>query len=170
MQTSELFKVEIDVDRKRPYFSSSVNNIQLDFLVDTGANIPIFTLGVDTFLKYFPTAKRETKEHAVVTGFGKGETEATVFTVDSIRINSYCNTDYIVFKNFKVACCDRRDISSGLILPYGLFDVVNLMFMNTENNKKEIWINHKYNIYYCDFDTVEHGDIVRVFAYAQTED
>lgn len=159
---SKCLKLFNIIHRARPFVFVFSNRRLLHSLIDTGANIPIFTLGEEELFDYFPNAKLDNNYNVKLTGIGKGAISANLYNIDELTLQS--GSDKIVFKNFKLACCDKPELEISLILPGGLFEEMNLMFMSLVSPAKQVWIEHEYGIYYGDVELGESGNLLRVFA------
>jgi hypothetical protein len=130
-------------------------------------NVRVFENRNDEF---FPDAKREWKYNAAITGFGEGSTPAKLFRINTLRINSTEDKDYISIKDFFIACCDKKGIGASMILSSGLFNEVNLTFNNKDKRNRHIVIEHDRNVYNGNARINSKGGISRVFVFSQNSD
>ena len=77
----EKLKKKLSNKTDRPVFEISAGNKtkSIRCLFDTGADIPVFTLGKEMLLLYFPNAVLQEQFYAEISGFGKGEEQASIY-------------------------------------------------------------------------------------------
>lgn len=64
----------------KPAFDLFIRSgLRMRCLFDTGADMPVFTLGNDALCKYFPDAQLQKELTYILSGFGKGSEEASCF-------------------------------------------------------------------------------------------
>jgi hypothetical protein len=111
-------------------------------LLDTGADLCVFTRGKNRFLQNFPNATLVNEIKAAISGFGKGVDIADVYKVPEIVFyDSYNNEQSIKFENVLIACCEK-DLKVQLILGAPLFGKLNYKIVNEDINGKQIWIEY----------------------------
>jgi hypothetical protein len=131
----------------RPTIICEATNDYIECLIDTGANVSVFTLGKKALLEYFPDAVLRDDIILKLSGFGKYEEDADVYEIKKLVIRDSENShEYIELRNLKVACCKKVHIGSPMILSSGLFDNVNVMLMN-KTPKRQVWIEHDSDVY-----------------------
>jgi hypothetical protein len=150
-------------------FSMMVNGQRIKCLVDTGAHIPVFTRGADNLKMYFPDAERKYTMRAEINGFGNKDksTSGDVYEIHRLKLYSSYDSDYIAFENMNIVCCARDDIWKGLILPYNIFDMMDLMFINN-GESRELCLRHTQAVYNCGFSTINSGQLIKVTANVQS--
>jgi hypothetical protein len=131
-------------DDFRPIVSVDTYGGQIDCLIDTGANINVFTLGVENIKDYFPDAEALYRYKVELTGFGNGITDAVLYKIKRIKIKSDFDDDYINLENVYMACCSKTGIGAGIVLSCGVFDEVILSLKRKFN---EIDIEHDLTTY-----------------------
>ncbi|MBD5451666.1 MAG: hypothetical protein HDR25_03390 [Lachnospiraceae bacterium] len=74
----------------RPVFEINVQdgNKKIRCLFDTGADIPVFTLGREMLMMYFPNAVLCEEFYAEISGFGKSEEQALIYNIPNFIIQS----------------------------------------------------------------------------------
>jgi hypothetical protein len=164
MSMEKLLKMTIQ-NRYRPIVK--ICDKKLTCLVDTGANINVFTLGSDYLKKLFPNAERIYRFNVVLDGFGKGEEKADLYKIKRIKLTSDIDDDYLNYEDVLVACCDKAKIGAGLVLSAGMFDKLNIEIRHDVGKYGEIWLHHSLNIYNGDYILNTDGTrIMRTSAYA----
>jgi hypothetical protein len=149
----------------RPIVTVDTYGGQIDCLIDTGANISVFTLGVENIKDYFPDAEAVYRYKVELTGFGSGTTDAVLYKIKRIKIKSDFDDDYINLENVYVACCSKTGIGAGIVFSCGIFDEVILSLKRKYN---EIDIEHDFITYYGDIRLdKEKRKVVRTSAYTQ---
>lgn len=121
-------------------------------LFDTGASIPVWCQGDNTFLEFFPTAKKKNYRF-LLTGFGRSEEELLKFmkNPNSNEFQNYFADVYaipefvlttkegqVIWKDLNVAVTDRRFSGIHMILPYTMFGGMKLSFNQTCANPEII--------------------------------
>lgn len=109
---------DLDTGSAKPVIVSSMN-ADLTFLIDTGADTPVWCRGEEELLDLFPETSRLEYRY-LLSGFGTG-----VEVVDAFCIPEFCLSDgveTITYSNFVVAAADRPSIGCDLILPASIFN------------------------------------------------
>lgn len=145
----------------RPIVQIDTEFDSFNCLIDTGANISVFTLGYEMLKLYFPNAKLVSKNSIKLSGFGKGETEADLYCIDKITIKSDIDADYIELREVYAACCFRKDLGAALVLSYGMFDLMDITFMRDLGGCRELRIKHDLNVYYGNYRKDKGGNFVK---------
>lgn len=115
-------KFDIERTSHRPKLISS-RYPELVFLVDTGADTPVWCTGEGELLDIFPTA-RKMKYRFVLSGFGIGVEIADAYIVPDFYLSD--GTEEIIFQNMLVAVTNRPTLNVDLILPASLFHHMDL--------------------------------------------
>jgi hypothetical protein len=136
-------------------------------MIDTGATIPIFMLGDDELLDYFPNAKINTEYNVKLVGVGNGTTDVNMYDIDELILQS--GSDKIIFKNFKMACCDKRRLNVSMVLPGCMFKEMNLSFNNLASQNSQVWIEHTTDIYSGIVEYKSNGSIKYISAKPEME-
>lgn len=123
------------------------NKLKIRCLFDTGADTPVFTLGNDVLCKYFPNAQLQTGLTYILSGFGKGTEEASVYMIPEFVLRSDTDDDYIQYNKLYVASCYRPSIAYPLILCATMFGHTNYMVVNEGEEAKCINIHHSKLVY-----------------------
>ncbi len=132
----------------KPSFDMLIRNqLKMRCLFDTGADTPVFTLGDDALCKYFPDAQFEKELTYILSGFGKGSEEASVYKIPQFILKSDFDDDYIQFNNLYVASCFRPVLAYPFILSATMFGHMNYMIVNEGNDAKCIKIQHSKLLY-----------------------
>lgn len=97
-------------------------------LVDTGANIPVWTRGADMLLRYFQTAPIKDKQF-ILSGFGKVAEKVAAYRITDFSMEGE-DGDRIVFKSLTIACTERPAMVANLILPATAFNHMNYTVRN----------------------------------------
>ena len=90
----------------------------LTLLIDTGADIPVWCLGVPAFKDTFPLAV-ELKYKFVLSGFGTGIEIAQAFSIPEFKLSDRNND--ITYQNMAVAVTNRPSVNVSFILSASLF-------------------------------------------------
>ena len=69
----------------RQFFNQTVNQIDVRFLYDSGAKMPVWCSSVTKFMEVFTDASR-LKESCMISGFGKGRENADVYMIPCFEI------------------------------------------------------------------------------------
>jgi hypothetical protein len=132
---------------RRPIFSINTE-LELECLLDTGADYCVFTRGKKMLLKNFPDAELVDDVKAYITGFGYGVEIADVYKIPEIILyDAWDSNKSIKFKNVLIACCEKS-ISIQLILGAPLFGRLNYKIVNVDNNGKQVWIEYNRDTQY----------------------
>jgi len=132
----------------RPVFDINIQNgKKIRCLFNTGADIPVFTLGREMLKMYFPNAVLCEEFYAEISGFGKSEEQALIYNIPNFIIQSDTDKDYIQFIKFFVACIHKESIKYPLILSATLFKHMNYYVDNLREENKQLTIYHKRIIY-----------------------
>lgn len=116
-------------------------------LFDTGADIPVFTLGEEMLMMYFPDAILCEAFYAGISGFGKSEEQALIYNIPNFIIQSDTDQDYIQFNNLFVACVEKENIKYPLILSATMFKHMNYYVDNLREGGKQLTIYHARVVY-----------------------
>lgn len=117
-----LFKLTPSSDY-RPVIDVKFGKDVLKCLVDTGSNIPAFTLGLDYFLKLFPSAKFYKTD--VIRGYG-GSREYDIYVIPSMRLSDGKST--LVINNYYTIVCDKMSNHYDVLLSVSIFSRASLLF------------------------------------------
>jgi hypothetical protein len=109
-------------------------------LVDTGAEVPVFTGGEIAIMKYFPDAKKIDKRYEL-SGFGKDIEYANVYKIPLFRLDCDFNDEYINIHDLIVACCNKKFLKFQMIISATM---LKGMDYNVKNHK--IGLNKQFNI------------------------
>lgn len=141
-----LLKVKISDKSRRPIFT--MGEYKLECLLDTGADMCVFTCGSDDLLKCFPKAVLVENVKALISGFGDGVDIAEVYKIPEIIIHdSWSKENLLRFENVLVACC-TKDINVQMILAAPLFGNINYRIINKDENGKQVWLEYDRDIQY----------------------
>ena len=91
----------------------------LTYLIDTGADTPVWCKGEDEFLDLYPYAEKLNSKF-VLSGFGKEPEIVDVFRLSEFDLTD--GNDHVIYKNLVLAVTNRPQINVDLILPSSLFD------------------------------------------------
>lgn len=151
----------------RPVFDINVKDgkKKIRCLFDTGADIPIFTLGREILMMYFPDAVLCEEFYAEISGFGKSEERAFIYNIPNFIIQSDIDENYIQFNNFFVACVNKVNIKYPLILSATLFKHMNYYVDNLREGDKQLTIYHTRVIYGTGLNSVSDKGRKRVIKY-----
>ena len=90
----------------------------LVFLVDTGADMPVWCNGKEEFLDVFPDAS-PVKYKFLLSGFGTGLEIAEAFTISEFKLSD--GNSEIIYQNMTVAITNRPAINVSFILSASMF-------------------------------------------------
>ena len=139
---ANLLTLEIIAGYTRPVFSLK-NNITC--LIDTGADTPVWTQGVDRLNDAFQAEQIKGKKF-FLSGFGTGHEIVDVYRVSELELLG--TGERIVFKNIVVACISRPTMVADLILPNTAFTHMNVILRNMDVEAPIVEIEHKKEEYY----------------------
>jgi hypothetical protein len=135
-----LLKVKTS-DNRRPIFTLKTNK-RLVCLLDTGADLCVFTRGKERLLQNFPEATLVKDVKAAISGFGKGVDIVDVYKVPEIIFQDSWDANISIgFKNVIIACCEK-DLKVQLILGAPLFCKINYKIVNEDIAGKQIWFEY----------------------------
>ncbi|MDE7205941.1 MAG: hypothetical protein K2N90_02050 [Lachnospiraceae bacterium] len=142
----------------RPVFEINAQNgdKRIRCLFDTGADIPVFTLGREMLLMYFPDAVLCEDYYAAISGFGKSEEQAFIYNIPDFIIKSDTDQDYIQFNNLFLACIDKENIKYPLILSATMFKHMNYYVDNLREGNKQLTIYHNRVMYGTGINSVDN--------------
>ena len=133
----------ISSDANRGVYNSLViENCAYDFmqvLCDTGAYLPTWVDGLDSFMSVFPNGTFANAQ-AILAGFGKGYEVAPVYVVPDFKLTD-SNGNGITIQNTYVTVPTERDFSFQMILAFPIFNKMNVNYIsytNSNNNLKVI--------------------------------
>ena len=135
-------------------------------MIDTGANIPVWTRGSDKLIDSFQATLIKDKKF-ILSGFGKIAEKTDAYRIsDFILVGE--GEDKIIFKSMTVACTKRPDMVANLILPATAFKYMNYMIRNIGVENPVVEIEHnkdKYSVspVYSNFD---NEIITKVYSFA----
>ncbi len=163
----EKLKKKLSNKTDRPVFEISAGNKKkrIRCLFDTGADIPVFTLGKEMLLLYFPNAVLQEQFYAEISGFGKGEEQASIYKIPNFRIESDSDKDYIEYYNFFVACIKKESIKYPLILSATMFKHMNYYVDNLKDGYKELTIYHTRILYGTGINSIDSDGKKNVIKY-----
>ena len=119
MDTShQILELELIRRYDRPHFEYE----GILFLLDSGANMPVWCSGKELFIDTYPTAK-ETELTAHIKGFGEGCTEASVFNIPEFSLVN-CNTSFKI-NNLRIAVTDIDRIGCDFLMSNTMFKRVD---------------------------------------------
>lgn len=114
-------------------------------LIDTGANIPVWTRGSQKLINAFQASLIKDKKF-ILSGFGK-----VAEKVDAFRISDFVlsgdGDDKIVFKSMIIACTERPAMVANMILPATAFNHMNYLIHNVGIDNPVVEIEHDKNEY-----------------------
>ena len=157
-----LLTLEILTGYTRPVFSLK-NNITC--LIDTGADTPVWTQGVERLKDAFEVELVMGKKF-FLSGFGTGHEVVDVYKVSDLELSGA--GEKIVFKNMVVACISRPSMVADLILPNTAFDHMNLILRNLDVENPVVEIEHRKEEYYVNpiYSSVDEAFVERVYSFA----
>ena len=147
----------------RPVVSLGEN---ITCLVDTGADTPVWTEGVEALESCFQTKKIEGKKF-VLSGFGKEPEIVDVYRVSDIILKEN-DESKIVFKNMVVACTERPNMVASLIMPATALSHMNYLIHNVGIENPVIEVEHDKEEYAVSavYSNVDNSFVERVYSFA----
>ena len=109
-------------------------------LVDTGANIPVWTRGSDMLLRYYQAVPIKGKQF-ILSGFGKVAEMVAAYRITDFSMEGD-DGDKIVFKSLTIACTERPAMVANLILPATAFNHMNYTVRNVGVETPVVEIEH----------------------------
>ena len=142
----------------RPVFDITVQNgdKKVRCLFDTGADIPVFTLGSEMLMMYFPDAVLCEDFYADISGFGKSEEQALIYNIPNFIIQSDIDQDCIQFNNLFVACIEKANIKYPFILSATMFKHMNYYVDNLREGDKRLTVYHTRATYGTGINSVNN--------------
>ena len=158
---ASLLTLEIIAGYIRPVFSLK-NNITC--LIDTGADTPVWTQGVERLHDAFHAEQIKDKR-CFLSGFGTGHEIVDVYRISDLELIG--TGKKIVFKNIVVACISRPTMVADLILPNTAFNHMNVMLRNMDVEAPIVEIEHKKEGYYVNpiYSSIDDSYVDRVYSF-----
>lgn len=126
-----ILSIRLNKNKACPVFLQKVNDNQLVFMMDTGANIPVWCSGIAK-LKYVYKNCKDTGFFADLNGFGgKGE-RCKIFEIPHFALTD--NKTVLYYDKIFVAVTERRIFQYDLILSNTMFYKMNLSLLNMKNH------------------------------------
>lgn len=118
----------LEFDLIRRYDRPSFEYSKTLFLMDSGANMPVWCSGEKLFLDTYPSAKK-TDFSAHISGFGNGFTEADVYLIPEFTLG---NVETILsIKNLHVAVTEKTNIGFDFLLSSTMFSKADSHYLNS---------------------------------------
>ena len=135
-------------------------------LMDTGADIPVWTRGSDLLGKVFTVKKIEGKK-VLLSGFGKEAELVDVYIVTDVTLSDESG-DKVIFRNMTVACTARPNMVANLILPATAFSHMNYTIMNKDIEAPTVIIDHDKEEYYVSpiYNQSDNRIVDKVYSFA----
>ena len=112
----------------------------ITFLIDTGANIPVWTRGLERLKDAFNAEIVESKKF-ILSGFGKVAEKVDAYRILDFSLEAE-DGDKIVFKSMIIACARRPAMVANLILPATAFNHMNYTVRNVGVETPVVEIEH----------------------------
>ncbi len=109
-------------------------------LIDTGANIPVWTRGEERLKDAFDAEIIEGKKF-VLSGFGKVAEKVDAYRVSDFSLEAE-DGEKIVFKSMVIACTRRPAMVANLIFPATAFKLMNYTVRNVGGENPVVEIEH----------------------------
>ena len=133
------------VSRKsRPVFRHRIGAEEVTFMLDTGAETPVWCLTEKRLLRAFPDAEKK-EETYKLTGFGVGAVEAAAFVIPEFKLES--NDSCYFIKNLQILQTYRPDIGCAFLLSDTVFSNVDTLIYR--HGKKQLEIRYYKPEYQC---------------------
>lgn len=143
----ESLLIELNKNERKPVFSLGVGNqLELLCLFDTGADIPVFTLGSEMLMFYFPNAEEIAGLCVVLNGFGRECEVVPVYKIPNFKIVGY-NGAVIEYTSLYVACTMRKDIGAQLVMSATMFNQMNYTILNIGVDSPRLEIEYNDRLY-----------------------
>lgn len=109
------FEIELEASKTRfvPY-----DKPDLIYLIDTGADTPVWCKGEEEFLDVYKDAERIPVKF-LLSGFGKGIDVVDVYRIPIFELTD--GTQSVFFKNLVVAITNRPEMDLDMVLPVSIF-------------------------------------------------
>ena len=114
-------------------------------LIDTGANIPVWTRGADRLREIY-NAENVAGKKFILSGFGKYPEEADAYWIKDFVLMGETD-DKITFKSLMIACTKRPSMVANLILPATAFTHMNYTIRNVGVDNPMVEIEHERDEY-----------------------
>ena len=163
-------KKNLDTKSSRPSIHIPINSkTTVRCLVDTGANMPVWTSGEELFKKAFAEAELQTDLTFIISGFGTGTEEAPVYKIPKFTIKSDYTEDFITFNNLLVACCTRPSITFPMILSATMFNKTNYSIINVGKEAQTFQIEHEKREYEIGkmISTYNNKTVSKIYSFIQ---
>ena len=158
---ANLLTLEVLSGYTRPVFSLKDN---ITCLIDTGADTPVWTQGVERLNDAFKAEQVDGKKF-LLSGFGKGHEIVDVYKIYDVVLPG--TGEQIVFKSMLVACISRPLMVADLILPNTAFNHMNVILRNLDVVSPVVEIEHKKEEYYVNpiFSKADESYVERVYSF-----
>jgi hypothetical protein len=159
---ASLLTIEILAGYSRPVISL---NDDVTCLIDTGADIPVWTQGVERLQDLYSTERIEGKRF-LLSGFGKGYEIVDAFVIHDLRIVG--EGEEVIFSNITLACTERPEMVADLIMPATAFNHMNLMIRTLDVECPIVEIEHNKEAYFINpiYSTVDNSFVERVYSFS----
>ena len=135
-------------------------------LIDTGANIPVWTRGEERLKDAFDAEIIEGKKF-VLSGFGKVAEKVDAYRVSDFSLEAE-DGEKVVFKSMVIACTRRPAMVANLILPATAFKLMNYTVRNVGVENPVVEIEHDREEYAIspDYSNLNAEVIERVYSFS----
>lgn len=163
---ANLLTLDILKGYTRPVISMKGN---LKCLIDSGADTPVWTKGVERLCRSFKSEQMTGKKF-LLSGFGKGYEIVDVYKVYDIELSGIGEDgegDKITFKNMIVASTSRPSMVADLILPNTAFSHMNIILRNLNVEYPIVEIEHEKDEYFVNpiYRTDDNRLVDRVYSF-----
>ncbi len=128
----------------RQFFDLTVNEINVRFLYDSGAKIPVWCSGTDKFLKSFPGAEK-LDGGCQITGFGKGKESADAYSIPVFALDD--GKKKFEIEKLVVALLLKPFIGCDFIISETMFTKTDTFSYRRE--KRELHLICDDKVYHC---------------------
>ena len=143
-QSAQSLVLELVSRKSRPVFRYRVGTEELTFMLDTGAETPVWCMTEKELLKAFPDAVKKDNTYKLK-GFGVGEIDASAFVIPEFRLEKE-GSCYLI-KNLQVLQTYRPDIGCDFLLSDIVFSNVDTLIYR--HGKKLLEIRYYKAEYQC---------------------
>ena len=143
-QSVQSLVLELVSRKSRPVFRYSVGTEELTFMLDTGAETPVYCMTENDLLRAFPSAIKK-EETYKLTGFGVGAVDAASFIIPEFKLEK--DGSCYIIKNLQILQTYRPDIGCDFLLSDTVFSNVDTFIYR--HGKKQMEIRYYKAEYQC---------------------
>lgn len=147
----------------RPFFTKRSGKLDVKYMYDTGARIPVWCRNEQRLLLAFPSAE-ETKYTCKVSGFGKGQEDGKIYKIPSFELSDGKST--LTIRDLYLAVIDKQNIGCDFLISETMFAKTDTHIFRL--SKKVLELDFEDRDYFCTANRVG-GMLVDISVWVQNE-